>query len=198
VNKGEATRERILERAVQLASQEGLKGLTIGSLADDLGLSKSGLFAHFRSKTQLQLDVLQSAARRFEDVVLRPAFLAPRGEPRVRALFDRWLAWAGNRKELPGGCIFIAAAVELDDQPGETRDYLATTQKSLQDALARAAALAVETGDFKKGLDVEQFAYELYGIVLGFHHASRLLRDVKAKDRARTAFERLLEFARKS
>jgi AcrR family transcriptional regulator len=192
--KGLATKERIVGRALQLASRDGLDGLTIGSLAGELGLSKSGLFAHFRSKEQLQIEVLRSAADRFTDVVLRPAFQEPRGEPRVRAVFERWLAW-GSRKELPGGCIFVAAAAELDDKPGPARDHLVATQRELRDSLAKSARLAVEAGHFRRNLDPQQFAFELHGIVLAFHHAGRLLHEREAKNRARAAFERLVDSA---
>src|SRR3954447_26417659 len=123
MSKGEETRERILDWAFRAASRDGLEGLTIGALAAELGLSKSGLFAHFGSKEDLQLAVLAEATRRFENVVLRPAFRAPRGEARVRQVFENWLRWLSDPGS-PGGCVFLAAAVELDDQDGRPRDYL--------------------------------------------------------------------------
>src|SRR5216110_1068336 len=116
MSKGERTKTAILEHATGLASQVGLTGLTIGVLADDLDLSKSGLFAHFQSKEALQLQVLEFAAERFVATVVRPALSTPRGEPRVRAMFENWLKWP-KESALPGGCFFVAAAVELDDQP---------------------------------------------------------------------------------
>jgi AcrR family transcriptional regulator len=195
VSKGEGTRERILDRALRLASRDGLEGLSIGVLAADLGLSKSGLFAHFGSKEDLQLAVLQEAATRFEETVMRPAFRAPRGEPRLRRLFENWLGWIGDPAS-PGGCVFLAAAAELDDREGRPRDFLAGSQKQLVSSLGRSARMAVEEGHFRAGLDAEQFAFELYALLLGCSHWRRLLRDPKAETRARAAFERLLDGAR--
>src|SRR5512132_1431572 len=117
MRKGEATRAAILDRGVRLATQIGLEGLTIGRLATDLGLSKSGLFAHFHSKEALQIQVLDAAAERFVEKVVRPAVRQPRGEPRVMALCDQWLAWAKTTSG-PGGCLFVAAAAEFDDRAG--------------------------------------------------------------------------------
>src|SRR4051812_36691469 len=113
MRKGAETRERILDQAVRLASRDGLDGLTIGTLSTELGLSKSGLFAHFGSKDELQLQVLQDVTRRFEETVIRPAVAAPRGEPRLRTLFENWIAW-GDSLFMPGGCLLVAAAVEFD------------------------------------------------------------------------------------
>ena len=127
-NKGADTRHAVLERAVTLASRVGLGGLTIGTLAEDLQLSKSGLFGHFRSKEALQIQVLDHAAARFVDAVVRPALAQPRGEPRLRSLFHRWLDWARS-SPMPGGCLFVAAATELDDQAGPVRDRLELLQR---------------------------------------------------------------------
>ncbi|HXI20661.1 MAG TPA: hypothetical protein VNH46_06230, partial [Gemmatimonadales bacterium] len=121
MSKGLETRDTILHHATQLASKVGLCGLTIGTLAEDLALSKSGLFAHIGSKEQLQILVLERAAHDFIEAVVRPALREPRGEPRIRALFERWLAWDRDGL-LPGGCVFVAAASELDDRPGPVRD----------------------------------------------------------------------------
>ncbi|HEV3051234.1 MAG TPA: TetR/AcrR family transcriptional regulator, partial [Longimicrobium sp.] len=134
------------------ASVEGLEGISLGRLAAELGMSKSGLFAHFASKEALQLDVLQAAADRFMEVVVRPAMAEPRGEPRVRSLFEHWLVWE-RHESLPGGCIFMHAAAELDDRPGPTRDALVQWQRQWLDALAKAARLAVEAGHFRADLD---------------------------------------------
>jgi AcrR family transcriptional regulator len=191
MGKGAETKDRILEQAVRIASRSGLEGLTIGSLSSELGLSKSGLFAHFGSKEELQCQVLQAAATRFQEGVLRPAIAAPRGEPRIRALFDRWLAWT-NREDMPGGCLLIAASIELDDKPGPQRDYLVLAHRGRVAALAKAASLAVEAGHFRTDLDPEQFAFDFYSITLGYHDHQRLLRDPRAEERARAAFERLL------
>jgi AcrR family transcriptional regulator len=191
MSKGQETRERILDHAFRLASRDGLVGLSIGVLAGELGLSKSGLFAHFGSKEDLQIAVLKAAAERFEQVVVRPAIRAPRGKARIRKWFDNWLLWLLD-PSVPGGCIFMAAAVELDDHSGPTRDYLVGTQKQLLSAVMKSAELAIEVGDFRKDVDCAQFAFEMYAIILGFSHAKRLLRDPSAEKRARTAFDRLL------
>jgi AcrR family transcriptional regulator len=195
VGKGEETRERIVGQAYRLATKDGLDGLTIGTLAAALKMSKSGLFAHFKSKEQLQVSVLEEASRRFQEKVFLPALKASRGLPRLEALFERWLAWA-NSKDTPGGCIFIAAAAELDDQPGPPRDFLVETDRALHEAITRTARLCVEEGHFRKDVDPAQIAFELHGIFLSYHHAFRLLADVKAKDRAKKAFSNLIESAR--
>jgi AcrR family transcriptional regulator len=195
MSKGTETRDRILDQAVRIASRDGLEGLTIGSLSSELKLSKSGLFAHFGSKDELQLQVLQAAVARFTETVARPALTAPRGEPRIRAFFDHWLAWA-NDPEMPGGCIFVTASVELDDRPGPQRDFFARAYGDRITFLAKAARLAIETGHFRADLDCEQFAFDIDCIALGFHYAKRLLRDPQAEPRARFAFERLLTISK--
>lgn len=191
MSKGDETRERIVDRAWRLASRDGLSGLSIGKLATELGLSKSGLFAHFGSKEGLEVEVLKAGAERFTEQVMRPAFTAPRGLPRVRKLFKGWLAWVTDPAQ-PGGCVLFAAAAELDDSEGPQRDFLVSSQTSLLAALAKSARLAVETGELRRDLDCDQFAFELLGIVMAYHHARRLLRDPKAEARARAAFDRLL------
>ncbi len=193
--RGEQTRDAILERALSLASQVGLEGLTIGRLAEELDLSKSGLFAHFRSKEALQVQILERAAERFIEVVVKPALAAPRGEPRVRALFENWLRWPQAVPQ-PGGCIFVAAAAELDDRPGPARDCLVRLQRDWLDTLAGAVRIAIAEGHVRRGVDPDQVAFQMYGIMLVFHQATRLLRDGKAGDRARRAFEALLAAAR--
>jgi AcrR family transcriptional regulator len=195
VRKGEKTRGAILDEAVRVASEVGLEGLTIGQLAERLELSKSGLFAHFASKEGLQVQTLERAAERFAEVVVRPALAAPAGEPRVQALFDRWLEWP-RRVRQPGGCIFVAAAAELDDRPGPARDRLVELQREWLATISRAARRAQEVGHFRRDLDPDQFAFELLGAMLTYHEHARLLRDPRALDRVRAAFERLLADAR--
>jgi AcrR family transcriptional regulator len=194
-SKGEQTREAILTKALGLATRIGFEGLTIGRLADDLGMSKSGLFAHFRSKEALQLEILRMAGARMVDTVVKPALVVKRGEPRVRALFDGWLAWEQS-PSLPGGCPFMAASFELDDRPGPVRDFVVQNLRDWLDTLAGAARIAVQEGHFRADLDCEQFAHECQGIGLAFVHASRLMRDPKARARAQTAFESLLDASR--
>ena len=195
MRKGEATRERILESALELASTEGLSGLSIGRLADRNGMSKSGLFAHFGSKEGLQLDVLDLATAKFRESVFTPALRADRGEPRLRALFTHWMDWA-DHQSLPGGCLLTAAAVELDDQPGPARDALVDAQRQWADTLARAVRIAIDERHFRADVDPHLFAFQLHAILLGYHHARRLLRDTEAARRARDAFEALIISAR--
>jgi len=192
VSKGETTRAAILDDALSLASRIGLEGLSIGELAKRTEMSKSGLFAHFSSKENLQVEVLRVAAQRFAEMVVAPAIRKPRGAPRVRALFENWLRWS-KADFSPGGCIFIAASTELDDRPGPTRDFLVGAQRDFMATMAKSAQIAVEEGHFRSDLDTEQFAYEMYSIYLSYHHFARLLRSPHAERRARRAFEALLE-----
>ncbi len=195
MSKGANTRGLILDRARAMASTLGLEGLSIGGVAKEVGMSKSGLFAHFRSKGEMQAQVLQTAIDRFVETVVAPALRRPRGEKRVRALFAHWLDWA-EASWLPGGCLFITSAVELDDRPGPLRDFLEAAQRDWLDVLATAARIAVEVGHFHSDLDTAQFAYEFYSIALSYHHFQRLLLDPKARDRATSAFEDLIRKSR--
>jgi AcrR family transcriptional regulator len=192
MGKGEETRGAILDRAVELASLVGLEGLTIGRLAESLDLSKSGLFAHFDSKEALQVRTLERAAEKFVEVVVRPALAEPAGEPRLRALFERWLRWPQAVPQ-PGGCLFVQAAVELDDRPGPARDLLVKLQREYLATVARAVRGAVAEGHLSKDADPEQLAFELYGLMLTTNHYARLLQDPRATQRARRGFTRLLE-----
>jgi AcrR family transcriptional regulator len=194
-SKGEQTREAILRHALGLATRIGFEGLSIGRLAEDLHMSKSGLFAHFRSKEALQLEILRMASERMIDTVVKPALAVPRGEPRVRALFERWLAWEQS-PSLPGGCPFMAASFELDDRPGPVRDFVVQNLRDWMDTLTGAARIAVQEGHFRADLDCAQFAHECQGIGLAFVHASRLMRDPNARTRAQSAFESLLRACR--
>lgn len=189
MGKGDATRNAILDRATHLASAIGLSGLTIGELAQELDLSKSGLFAHFQSKEALQIQVLEHAAASFTELVVRPALAEARGTPRLRALFERWLAWDSA---LPGGCVFVGAASELDDRPGSARERLVELQRQWIDVIVTSVRKAIEVGHVAADADPAQFAQDLYGIMLAWHHHSRLLNDRTATRRARAAFETLL------
>lgn len=194
MSKGEATRSTILDEALAAASRVGFESLSIGDLARRVGMSKSGLFAHFASKEALQLQVLEAAVERFVDRVVAPAIKAPRGEPRIRAFFDRWLAWDDDPET--GGCIFMQLANELDARPGPVRDRLVASQEDWIGSLATAARIAVDEGHFRRDVDVHQFAYEMYSIALVHHHFKRLLRDPDAEARARRSFETLLAACR--
>lgn len=195
MSKGQQTKTAILDEAVGIASQVGFNALTIGQLADQTGMSKSGLFAHFKSKEALQVAILEEAASRFVAGVVSPALRKPRGEPRVRALYENWLQWIRS-DFLPGGCIFIQAMVELDDRPGAARDRLVSTQRDWIDTLATAARIAREEGHFRADLDPEQLAQELVQLADGYHLLARTLRDPAIDARMMRAYERLLRDAR--
>lgn len=195
MSKGDETRRAILTDALAQASTHGLSGLTIGSLAKRSGMSKSGLFAHFASKEALQIQVLEEARDRFVTGVISPALKEPRGEPRVRALFTRWLTWEQADFQ-PGGCVFVASSVELDDQAGPVRDRLVEIQRDWVDALQTAARIAVEEKHFRRDLDTRDWAFELWGVMLAYHFYARLLRVPDAAKRAGAAFDRLLADAR--
>src|SRR5262245_27677714 len=154
-------------------------------------MSKSGLFAHFGSKEELQVAVLDDASNRFVEVVVAPALREKRGLPRVEALFERWLAWT-EQPFLPGGCIFVHAAAELDDKPGPARDRLVAAQKDWLETIAHAARIAVEEGHFRADLDPHQFAFEVFSFAYGYHTLHRLMDDPKARKRVRAAVGRAL------
>lgn len=191
MSKGEQTRDRIIDKAWSLARRDGLAGLSLGRLATELGLSKSGLFAHFGSKEGLEIEVLKAAADRFTQRVIRPALSAPRGVPRLRQLFENWMR-SVNDPEQPGGCVILAAAAELDDSEGPQRDFLVLAQTGLLAVLAKAARIAIDEHHLRADVDPEQLAFEMLGIVMAYHHARRLLRDDHAEERAHSAFDRLL------
>lgn len=197
MRKGELTRLEILETALPLAARVGLSGLTIGGLAEALGMSKSGLFAHFRSKEALELAVLEFAAARFIEIVIQPTLRHPRGIPRVRALLDHWFSWL-DEAMAEGGCFFTAAAVELDDRPGPVRERLVAQQRDFLEFIASVVRAAVSEGQLRGDLDADQFAHDLFGILLASQHYTRLLRDPKARERAETALEALIDAARSS
>jgi AcrR family transcriptional regulator len=191
MTKGQETRTAILDHAVAIASEVGFTGLSIGQLAAQSGMSKSGLFAHFKSKEALQLETLEWARERFTALVIRPTLAAPRGERRVRALFDRWLDW--ETEALRGGCIFVTATAEYDDRPGPMRDALVRNQQDWMDFVATVVGTAVSEGDFRDDLDVAQLAFTLQALMLGYHHAARLMRDPQALEHTRQALDQLLE-----
>ena len=191
MSKGQQTKAAILDEAVGIASRVGFNALTIGQLAESTGMSKSGLFAHFRSKEALQLETLERGRERFTDLVIRPTLAAPRGIARVRALLDHWLVW--ETEALQGGCIFVTGSVEFDDQPGPMREALVRNQKDWGEFIATVAGTAVSEGDFRADLDTEQFSFTLQGLMYAYHHTARLLRDPKALDHTKAALEQLIE-----
>ncbi len=190
-SKGEATRQQIVDTALRRAAELGLEGVTLGRLAEELGLSKSGLFAHFKSKEALQLAVLEEAVERFSARVPRAALSAPRGAPRVRAVAERWIDWFTRSNPLRG-CFFLSLASEYDDRPGAVRDALVTSQRRWRDFLAGAARMAIDQGHFHTDLDPEQFAFEFSGIGMSLQFSAKLVADPLAVERARRAFEQLI------
>jgi AcrR family transcriptional regulator len=191
VAKGEDTRREIVNQAYGLAGTLGLEGLTLGTLAERMGLSKSGLFAHFKSKEALQLEVLQLAIDRFVTEVVLPALTQARGLPRLRALFGHYLDWIAGAPG-KGSCIFMSLTQEYDDRPGPVRDLLVQSQREWQKTIARVARGAVEEGHFTRHTDVDQVAYEVVGIGMIFQQSHKLLEDAKARARGHRAFEALL------
>jgi len=191
MSKGEATRAAILDAALAQASEAGFESLTIGSLADRAGLSKSGLYAHFGSREDLQVAAIEAAAARFTETVFIPALKARRGLPRIRALFEHWLDWT-QRTGLAHGCPMQAAAVEFDDRPGAVRDAVVEHFARLERELARAVELAIGQGHLDADLDVGQFVFELMGIIFAYQHAARLFDAARAQQKARRAFDALV------
>lgn len=185
------TRDRILERGLDLVSQVGLSGLTLGVLADDVSMSKSGLFAHFRSKEAVQLALLEHMAATAERVVVAPAMRRPSGLGRITTLVDLWLGWT-QRAGLRGGCPVAAALFELDDIDSCVRAEVMRMESRWRTLLSTLAREAVETGELEPDLDVDQFVWELCGIYLSHHASSRFLRDPDAARRAALAFQSLL------
>jgi AcrR family transcriptional regulator len=190
LQKGQQTRAAILDSALRLASQMGLEGLSIGALAEVTHMSKSGVFAHFGSREELQIAVIREYHRRFEEEVFFPAMREARGVPRLRALFEHWLRRVSV--EVDSGCIYISGAVEFDDRPGPVRDALVSMVRAWQDALARAIRIAIDDGHLKDSTDPQQMLFEMHGLILALHHDARLMRTPGAPQRARLAFDRLV------
>jgi AcrR family transcriptional regulator len=190
MQKGQQTRATILEAALGQASHMGLEGLSIGALAEVTQMSKSGVFAHFGSREELQISVIREYHARFEEEVFFPAIQAPRGLPRLRALFERWIRRVSF--ELDSGCIYISGAVEFDDRPGPVRDALVAMVRDWQAALERAVRQSVLEGHLPAGTDPQQTVFELHGLILALHHDARFLRNPGALDRARAGFDRVL------
>jgi AcrR family transcriptional regulator len=192
--KGETTRALILEAAVQQASEGGFESITIGTLAERTKLSKSGLFAHFGSRQELQIAAMDEAGRRFTEAVFLPALKAPRGLKRMRALFEGWVRWP-EMARLSGSCPLYAAAAEYDDKPGSMRDAVVERQALLARELAKTVHMAIETGELDAHADPEQIAFEMIGIVLAMRQSQGLMGDGKAASRAAAAFNRLVDSA---
>jgi AcrR family transcriptional regulator len=188
--KGQQTRAAILEAALGLASHMGLEGLSIGAIAEVTQMSKSGVFAHFGSREELQISVVREYHARFEEEVFNPALQEPRGLPRLRGLFERWVRRVSI--EIDSGCIYISGAVEFDDRPGPVRDALVAMVQAWHTALERAIRLAIDEGHLKADTDPQQMLFEVHGLILALHHDARFLRVPGSLLRAGVAFEHVL------
>jgi AcrR family transcriptional regulator len=184
--KGRQTKAAIIDAALGLASQIGLEGLSIGALAEVTGMSKSGVFAHFGSREELQISVIREYHDRFESEVFYPALSCARGMPRLQSLFDNWMQRTST--EIDSGCIYISGAVEFDDRPGSVRDALASSVNTWQNALQRAVAQAQIEKHLSGKADPLQVAFEIHGLILALHYEARFLRNPGAADRARQGF----------
>ena len=193
--KGERTRQSILERAVDLASLEGLEGLTIGRLAQELEMSKSGLFAHFGSKEELQLATVEAASQRYIREIFTPALLQPRGFPRLMAICESWLSYI-RRGVFPGGCFFAAASFEFDSRPGAVQERVRTLMNDWIGALERAIVMARDEGHIRKDVDPAQLAFELNALFFGANFSFYLRHDQQAIEKARQAVEARLDALR--
>lgn len=189
--KGQQTKAAIVDAALGLATQYGLEGLSIGALAELMHMSKSGVFAHFGSREELQISVVREYHARFEQEIFFPAMAAERGLPRLRSLFDHWMK--RTSVELDSGCIYISGAVEFDDRSGPVRDALASSVSTWQQALQRAIGIAVEEGHLAADTDAFQVAFEIHGLILALHYEARFLRTPGCLERAWRGFDAILE-----
>lgn len=190
LQKGQQTKLAIVEAALGLATQIGLEGLSIGVLAEVTHMSKSGVFAHFGSREELQISVIREYFSRFELEVFYPSLNEPRGLPRLKALFANWMKRVAV--EIQSGCIFISGAVEFDDRPGPVRDALANSVKTWLTALNRAVVQAKEVGDLRADADEQQIAFEIHGLILALHYEARFLKYPGSIARANKGFDHIL------
>ena len=191
MQKGRQTKTAIVDVALSLATQMGLEGLTIGAVAEIAGMSKSGVFAHFGSREELQISVIREYHHRFEQEVFYPVLLLARGLPRLRALFANWMQ--RTSAEIDSGCLYISGAAEFDDRPGPVRDALASSVQTWMAALHRAVRLSVEQGDLAEQTDAAQMAFEIHGLILACHYEARFLKSKAALGLAQRSFEHILQ-----
>jgi AcrR family transcriptional regulator len=190
LQKGQQTKAAIVEAALGLATHIGLEGLSIGALADVTGMSKSGVFAHFGSREELQISVIREYHTRFEQEVFYPSLSAPRGVARLRALFDNWMKRTSI--EIDSGCIYISGAVEFDDRTGPVRDALAHSVLTWLAAMRRAIEQCKAQGELTPDTNEEQMLFEIHGLILALHYEARFLRTPASLDRALTGFHNIL------
>ena len=191
LQKGQQTKAAIVDAALGLAAHYGLEGLSIGALAELMHMSKSGVFAHFGSREELQISVVLEYHARFEQEVFFPAMQAPRGLPRLRELFSNWMK--RTSVEIDSGCIYISGAVEFDDRPGPVRDALATSVNTWLTAMRRAIEMAIEEGHLDADTDASQMAFEIHAQILALHYEARFLRSPDSVRRAVRAFDSIVE-----
>jgi AcrR family transcriptional regulator len=191
LQKGRQTKAAIVDAALGLATQIGLEGLSIGALAEVMQMSKSGVFAHFGSREELQISVVREYHARFEEEVFYPAMAAPRGLPRLRTLFDNWMK--RTTVEIDSGCIYISGAVEFDDRPGPVRDALASSVNTWLTAMRRAVEIAVQEGHLRADTDADQMAFEIHAQILALHYEARFLRSPGSARRALQAFDNIVQ-----
>ncbi len=189
--KGQQTKAAIVDAALGLATQIGLEGLSIGALAEVTQMSKSGVFAHFGSREELQISVVREYHARFEEEVFYPALREPRGLPRLRALFANWMK--RTSVELDSGCLYISGAVEFDDRPGPVRDALAASVQTWHNAMKRAITMAKDQGHLGADVDEEQMLFEIHGLILALHYDARFFKNPDSIARARAGFEHVLQ-----
>jgi AcrR family transcriptional regulator len=191
MRKGEQTRAAILDAALDLASRDGLEGLTIGLLAERMQMSKSGVFAHFGSREDLQVEVVREYHRRFEDEVFFPSLREPRGLPRLRAMISRWIE--KRIQEVTTGCVYISGAVEYDDRADSAvREQLVASVTMWRAALTRAISQAMEEGHLRADTDPQLVLFEVYSFTLGLHHDARFLHLPDAVRLTWAALEKLI------
>ncbi len=190
LQKGQQTKAAIVDAALGLATQIGLEGLSIGALAEVMQMSKSGVFAHFGSREELQISVVREYHAKFEAEIFEPAITAPRGLPRLRAMYDRWFKRVSV--EIDAGCIYISGAVEFDDRPGPVRDALASSVNTWLSAMRRAVEIAIEEGHLAPDTDAAQMAFEIHALILALHYEARFLRSPDSASRAVRAFENIV------
>ncbi|WP_312306521.1 TetR/AcrR family transcriptional regulator [Pulveribacter sp.] len=190
LHKGQQTKAAIIDAALGLATHIGLEGLSIGALADVTGMSKSGVFAHFGSREELQISVVREYHQRFEQEVFYPAMAEERGLPRLRALFANWMQ--RTSMEIDSGCIYISGAVEFDDREGPVRDALAGSVLTWMAAMKRAIQQCKECGQLQAGVDEEQMLFEIHGLILALHYEARFLKTPGSIGRATTGFDNIL------
>lgn len=191
MNKGFTTKENILKAAFEFTSKFGFESLSIGELAKNVGMSKSGLFGHFKSKEKLQMMVMDYAAENFTLKVIRPALRSDRGIPRIEKIMLNWKKWSSS--SLPGGCPFLSAIVEFDDRPGPVHDHIKKLQATMIGTFERSVDIAIEEGQLKKNTDKNQMAYELYSNMIGFHIYNRLLGDKGSSKKFETFYQSIID-----